>query len=83
MLGVSQDLQRLLVSFLPCPGARCHPGPLPLSLAWPLGLGWEHTLGLCACVVVPNRPRVLAQHLGFLEVASSLLLTPVVYIPDS
>lgn len=50
MSGVSQDLQRLLVSFLPCPGARCHPGPLSVSLAWPLGLGWEHTLGTSVLV---------------------------------
>lgn len=46
MAGFGQELQKLLVSFLPCLGQWCHPGPLSGYLAWPLGsdLGWEHTL---------------------------------------
>lgn len=48
MSGFGQDLQRLLVPFLPCLGQWCQVPPRPLSgcLAWPLGsgLGWEHTL---------------------------------------
>lgn len=75
-----QDLQRLLVSFLPCLGqqCRCHPGPLSGELAWPPGpgSGWEHTLRPLCLHGGSDLPQGFGTALGSLGVASSLLLTP-------
>lgn len=78
MSGFGQDLQRLLVSFLPCLGQWCQVPPRATIWAGLWTLAWAgstHSGPLClrGC---SDLPQGFGTALGVLGVASSLLLTP-------